>query len=515
MKKVTAVLLSLLLVISALLGLASCGTNKASLNDYYCYLTDYSGGESDWSKAFKAAADAVKAASTTGNSNLYIPKGEYEITGSVVIPVGVTLIFEEGALIKLAAGSSFIMNGRNIIAEKAQIFDVADEAKISGFFSASAGYPEWFGAKVDDEIDDSKAIELAAKCLTTVELSAGVYNVNNSISLNEMAKSFSTLIVNGAGSDKTVLRAAANIKTFNYDGTSAHYPCIEIRNIAFEEAGGARTSFGIFTDGNTAECKVVITDCSFKGFNTAFYTAHSGFVHFNRNYAENNEVVCEIGGGSMFLFYKYNTAVSNGYFIRCDIPPNGGYSNGIDIVENNVSKSEKYDVYIKDNQAVFIDNCKFEGGFGDASIFLSNVSDYRITDTVITSDPSANGRIGYHNKNSHSGYIYNTQFSGNSTGIYFDGPSGWRNMTYVNACTFENNSVNDILLRRTGDVKIVGNQFKTAFAHSGNNDVEIKFNDVKVKNVVIAENTFASKSIEFGKEFGIESNIEYGNVFNG
>ena len=87
-------------------------------------------------------------------------------------------------------------------------------------------------------------------------------------------------------------------------------------------------------------------------------------------------------------------------------------------------------------------------------------------------------------------------------------------MTYVNACTFENNSVNDINLKSMSDIKIVGNDFKTAFSHSGK-AFEIKISDVRVKNVVIAENTFASKSAHFGDAFGSDKTTEFGNVFNG
>ena len=519
MKRITAISLAVLLLLSALLGLSSCGGNKKlPLNDYYSYLTDFENDESDWAKSIRAAADAVKASSTTGNSNLYIPKGVYEINGMLQIPVGVNLIFEEGAIFKLGAEATFNMNGRNIIAPKTQIFDVADGAKImgSGFFSASVGCPEWFGAKVNDDIDDSKAINYAVGCFATVEFSEGTYNVDKNVDLNTESKTHTSLIINGAGKDKTVLKVAPNVKCFFFDGSKVFYYLIEIRNIGFEEVGGGRTGMAISVRGATpnASPKAVITDCSFKGFNTAFDTGNSGFVHFNNNYAENNEVVCEIGGGAMFLFYKYNKAVSNGYFLRCDIPANGGYSNGIDIVENEVSKSEQYDIFIKENQAVFIEKCSFTDGKGEASVYLASVSDFRITDTVITSSPEAPERVAYYNKNSHSGYIYNCDIKNNGTGLFFDGPRSWRCMTYVNSCTFENNSVNDINLKSMSDIKIVGNDFKTAFSHSGK-AFEIKISDVRVKNVVIAENTFASKSAHFGDAFGSDRTTEFGNVFNG
>ena len=506
MKKTLAVILALMLAATALLSLSGCGENALPLSDRYFDVTEFGDGGNDWTAVILDACEKTKEAVGI-QRNIYFPKGEYRVASRLLIPTGVTLIFGKGAVVRVADGGAFMMNGRGVIAEKKQIFIVEEGGRLGGFTQVGAGYPEWFGAVTGDGKDDSDAFTAALGLFANVTLSEGVYDLDKSVDMAPVSKGTQSLVVEGAGADKTTLRVASEQKGLFYNAENVVLQCIDIRNIGFSEKEGGRTAFAVSVCGGGAGAKCVIDNCSFAGFNTAFYTESSGFCHFLRCYAENNGVVCEIGGGSMFLFYKYDKGKNNGIFIKCDIPPNGGYSNGIDIVGCETEGSEQYDVYIKDNQAVFIAECAFTEGKGEASVCLVNVSDYRLTSTKITSAES--GRKGLYCKNSHSGYIYDCDFENNGTAVYFDGPPSWRAMAFISENRFKGSGTADIYLYHSNDVKIVGNDFQKAFDHKQN--YEIVF-EKKTKNVVIADNRFASASTSFNGG-GFSNVLEYDNVF--
>ena len=157
----------------------------------------------------------------------------------------------------------------------------------------------------------------------------------------------------------------------------------------------------------------------------------------------------------MFLYFLNCKAESCGTLIRAVVSPSGGVSNGI-LIKNCVS-TDAYaeDIYITENQAVFIQDCTFTGGTGGiASVYFKNHIDSGLYNCVISSKPGT-ARAGIYFDTVAYASITENKISDCENGICVK----QSNSMPISDNVFENNSASDVLLRSCGKLFITRNSF--------------------------------------------------------
>ncbi len=182
----------------------------------------------------RVLSDAIALLNGEGTITI---KGEVTIVNDFSIPKGIVLNFYNGGKLKMNNAITLNIAG-TIIAEPYQIFETVMPTTTIALANLEV-YPEWFGAVVNDGIDDSNSISQAISSIATTTVGNifflnGVYDIHETIAL----PSNSRLIGNG----ETTLRSHRNIEdlevlvSVNADGTetyetrSTFYPTTIFKN---------------------------------------------------------------------------------------------------------------------------------------------------------------------------------------------------------------------------------------------------------------------------------------------
>jgi hypothetical protein len=115
------------------------------------------------------------------NTNIGLKEGTYNVTSDITI--NAQIVIPKGALINIADGVTLTING-SITAGRYQIF-IGNGNLIVNSETNPIGYPEWFGATVNDpNFDNSNAIKKCFNIFNVTELSSADYYVANTIELS-------------------------------------------------------------------------------------------------------------------------------------------------------------------------------------------------------------------------------------------------------------------------------------------------------------------------------------------
>ena len=247
---------------------------------------------------------------------------------------------------------------------------------------------ENFGAIPDGITDCSEAFEFALRDNQNIILDEGVYYLDSTVILNNVTPK--NIVIKGQGSNKTTLLINNNITAFEFTGYDIteprDYDTIHFEGIKFQEKNNSHTSTAIYFSGTPVryEQELSVEKCFFEGLDRGLYIANCGYIMFNRNTTSDCHVACDIGPNTMFTYLYDNVSTNDDYFIYCDIPFNGGISNGIYCNHNTVIGSKISMVKVGFNQSVYIDGCEFNNAFGDKMIDLIGCSDGSITNCKLT-----------------------------------------------------------------------------------------------------------------------------------
>ncbi|MBR2328002.1 MAG: hypothetical protein IKA51_05225 [Clostridia bacterium] len=391
---------------------------------------------------------------------LYFKEGVYTLKSSVTVPENVDLCFAEGAILETEGDAVFTYLGKNITAGKYRIF--AENCNLAGFEKTLFGRPEWFGAAADGKTDCSKAFSRAVKTFNTVYLSKGKYLVTETV----YANAHSSLVIEGEGMDKTFIIVANGITGFWFnpihDKNKSPYNAVTVKNLAMREIKRRQRSVAINYQGGDLR----IDGCAFYGFKCGFETSYSGWTHFTNSYTEGNKMACQIKEHSMFLYYKFCHSKNDGNFLFCEIPPSGGYSNGIDINGVLIEDAKDTAIYCCENQALFIDDCHIKNCHGAHGIYCGKDFDVSVSNCEIEAAEDNDGFVGIYSSEAHSQYYSNNYIKNAKTGIVLEGPYNWRNMSAIDRNVFVNCKENYFKIHRANDYKIFNNIYDGSLPES-------------------------------------------------
>ena len=329
------------------------------------------------------ALDALIGEISKDGGTLYFPAGSYRVKGSVSVPYKVGAVISEGAVFDVGEDGYLKFNSAAFSAPVSQIFK--GEGTVSGFGSVPNVYPEWFGAVANDGKDDSDAVAKAIRGCGKVTFCEGTYDIDKSISLKG-ATMGSGLNIIGKGSDKSKLSIGNDVIAFDAHSDGASITVFEINGVGFYEKNDGKTSYAVKTNGGAVQ----VYNCHFEGLDRGVWFDYGGYPQFENNTAKNTNVVFEISERSMFIYFEKCKAADCGTLVRAVVSPSGGVSNGILIRDCESVNAYAEDIYITENQAVWIYNCSFTGGTGGvAAVYYKSHYDSGIDNCVISSAPGS------------------------------------------------------------------------------------------------------------------------------
>lgn len=152
------------------------------------------GSNDDTSSIIKAINDADDAGGI-----VFFNPGHYRITSNVTVPSNVTLWFAEGGILDIQSGT-FTINGV-IQAGFYQIFNTTGSGQVRGEPQNEFITCEWWGAKGDDNNDDTAALQKALNFVNfqsggAIHLRAAIYKLTTAV---EFQGNNMSLIGQGAG----------------------------------------------------------------------------------------------------------------------------------------------------------------------------------------------------------------------------------------------------------------------------------------------------------------------------
>ncbi len=145
-------------------------------------------------------------------------KGNIIVKENFTIPENIVLNFFKGNKLTVESGAILTING-SINAGIYQIFD--GEGTIVGLPKITEVYPEWFGAKVNDEIDDTAAMQKAINFSNSlIKLSSGTYITKKTLKKIRTTENKEGVKIIGEGMSSTIIEAShegnfIEIKGFN------------------------------------------------------------------------------------------------------------------------------------------------------------------------------------------------------------------------------------------------------------------------------------------------------------
>ena len=209
-------------------------------------------GTTDDTASINTAVNAGKEA----GKRLFFGKGTYFIKGAITFPSAVSLVFEEGAVLKLDK-SAYLSVNSVIKAGNYQIFEGDGTLKIN---STISGNPFWFGAKGDGVTDDTDAFVKGYKVFNELSLP---YTEEGYVITSLTA--FTNMSLTSAGSQKAIIKASAETSRLIYAPTGN----FKVTNLIFNMADAGEKSAVFYFDTAVSYIeKVFINHCV---FNDAYY----------------------------------------------------------------------------------------------------------------------------------------------------------------------------------------------------------------------------------------------------
>ena len=138
--------------------------------------------------SFSAAVTAIGTTQTT----LLIADGSYAVTANITVPTNLTLKFLQGGTLDISNGVTVKILG-DVDAGLYKIFEWTGTGNVQ-FGDVNTVYPQWWGAIVDDAVDDTAALQAAINATgrpitagpggTMCSLPAGIYLISSSLKIN-------------------------------------------------------------------------------------------------------------------------------------------------------------------------------------------------------------------------------------------------------------------------------------------------------------------------------------------
>ena len=219
MKFITALVLCMFLVSSGAWGVRGKIGNLIHKGVSGHDVTGYGAlgdGTTNDSAAFTAAIAAA-----AGN-RVIVPEAvtNYKLSTNVVVPLGVTIVFQEGGLLSIDSGRTLTITGK-IDAGLGQIFSGSGTA-VFAKGSCDQVYPEWWGAVGDNSTDCTAAFDsamIAGKTVGVVKISTGTYIISSPLR-NWPVATFSTM------QGGMILRGNGTYSELRYTGATDY--CLEV-----------------------------------------------------------------------------------------------------------------------------------------------------------------------------------------------------------------------------------------------------------------------------------------------
>ncbi len=394
--------------------LAGCVTQKAPpIKNLISVLSAGAdnGGKKDVSEAVTKAAEECK----NQNAVLYFPKGKYKVSEMVVIPRNVSVYVAEGAVFDIAEDAELSIKSLVFEAPNEKIFTGAGLVKnMSSYVSVR---PEWFGARADDNKDDSEAIKKAIYAAGgSIYLSEGTYNIDTPVDFEELgAGGGSAIAIRGSQKGKTVIKVKDGITAFENRNEGVGVSSYFFEDLNFEGNGTGEAIYLMH--------QAYIANCSFKNLKRAFYANKAGMSSFLYNTAENiTDSVFEIGDDTMFIYFYGNHAERSGTLVK--VRGGGARCTGIQITNCSTKDMTGYDIdlYAAGGDTNFVDGCRFEGGTGKAFIKIAQVLHTHVSENEIIG--ANNGKSGIvFEGDSHSAVVNQNMISGTENAVVIAGSS--------------------------------------------------------------------------------------------
>lgn len=254
--------------------------------------------------------NAIIEASQIGNGYIIIPKGEFLISGSAVIPDSVGLMFAGGKLI--IKGS---LKCGTIVADKYNIFSVTGSLTVNESLTP-VGYPEWFGDDVIECYKYFKTIELAPKTYTVnkpLKLNKSntrIYGINSEYYASNVTKII--LTENGSisvgdevGNIINNFPRAISLQNFTIEQTNVNSNCLSVYGVIngiFEKM--------IFT-GNSVKNTVSCTKSVYTKFiDCTSFVVHSNGEQLRHFYMTDGGNPIAAGGNASLYFIRCNATTA-------------------------------------------------------------------------------------------------------------------------------------------------------------------------------------------------------------
>ncbi len=218
------------------------------------------------------------------SEGVFVISSAVKIEESILVPANVILEFRgEGKIILGNSAYIYFENGAKIIAGNNRIFSGAvsnlsliENPQNPDAAASFAARPEWFGARTNDHICDSDAIQAALNVATKLYFSTGMYEITKAITLPENGE------IDFIGSGKTrtdIVTGQGGITYFSGNGTKVGFYDLKVA-----EAGNAMFSGFLKLDGG----KIKISSVLVYGFKQAVVVNNSNDINVEFFYATAN-----------------------------------------------------------------------------------------------------------------------------------------------------------------------------------------------------------------------------------
>lgn len=225
---------------------------------------------------------------------------------NIILPDNITLLFIGGSLTNF---SNLQANNTTINAEKIKIFDAG--STFSGTFINTVAAPEWFGAKGNNDANDSKAVETAIRYFGKVTFAGSYYIPGINITIDNPVE-----LVGEAGA--MVRGDGGNVGRFTVANS------ISVSNIHFT---GFRFCF--WFNHHDIIRDVRFSNNTFSNIENPIYTPNNNFEQKLFNVTVTNNTFNRCTAGVELFCYLRNVEISNNNFLDLGSPLLQKQSNAI------------------------------------------------------------------------------------------------------------------------------------------------------------------------------------------
>lgn len=347
-------------------------------------------GKADDTEAIKAALNAAQQEGA--GFTLFFAKGTYRVTSAFTVPLSVTCVFEEGAMLYLEEGASPIFNG-SIRANLWQV--VSGKGSIRGTLSNKYVFPQWFGAKGDGKTDDSASFQQAINVASEVAIPATEKGyLLNKINLSSMKRIY------GCDQEKTKIIGASSCTDLFFFPAGVNN--VKIYNLSLDMSQTGESTCFYFSNKSTAQSHIelrsidtegayhVVRDAQIGGASSIQFITNTTVDRFHCKNTRNSVVLTKNFWG--FIFFRNmvldNSGIKEAYGVDGNYPAiNIGDNAGAVLQEitiigtGNDKNTKECGLYYDNNVATWLKNCvvKNTGGHaievvGGSHLYFNNLT---------------------------------------------------------------------------------------------------------------------------------------------